>query len=575
MSIDDRAGDAADRLRARLDDVAIPDLATVAGAVVRRRRTSRLLAVGVVVVLGALGSLVAIDIARDDNSLEVSNGVHPPGSVTMGAWSAIPTGAAGLDDATVVTTVSEGRYALVAGQRGTDEDVVAAIWRSEDGLRWERAGPDDVDGVVTAIAANGDEALAVGRVERRDTRTSEMFIWRSEDGGRTWHETARGDIFGQDAYEMGRPSVTSLVRADNAWVASGGGSNGYGALWRSENGSTWTQVLDSRETGSISIARNTDERVLAYAHRTATGQTIGWFSSDSGTWGSPVVLETSGGLVPRDVSDDGTLAPGVPFDNVGGLATTLLHSVDDGRTWEPVPRFAESFPTAWVEGAVRVDGVWVVSGADRARRDVGEFDHEQAWASIDGRNWELLPAELRSVGWPLFFIEPIDGRFVILAGKADHYYVLEPRELMPVDPGDGNKQLEPRTVVDQGTTTGVPWYLEAYDSTSGTCIEFRYRSSSGGGCGFLEDQIIGESRVALGQGDSPAAMFGPTRLDVVAVTAILHDGESITTSTVGRDLGFGVGFFVFVGDDSNRITTLIATDESGNELGRIDVATTP
>ena len=98
---------------------------------------------------------------------------------------------------------------LVGAQRASNAEWQPTIWHSPDGLHWIQSTHPPADGVVFAVATDGDTALAVGGIGLGVS----TFVWRSSDAGLTWTTAASGtSVFGTPAPEMGRPNVSGLVR---------------------------------------------------------------------------------------------------------------------------------------------------------------------------------------------------------------------------------------------------------------------------------------------------------------------------------------------------------------------------
>lgn len=571
MTLDERASVAAAAVRSAAERVKVPNSSGVVDRVARRHRIVQALAAIVVVGVVGVAALVVLDGTDRDVSVEVTNSGFPAGSATAGAWAVVPKAHAGLGaGASPAVLVSDGDAVLLAGSRPDDGITRAAIWRSTDGARWDEADHPSAEGSITAMAEAGGTAIAIGGAELGDAAGSELFVWRSTDGGRHWTEIARGAMFGLNAPDMGRPFVSDLVAYDGGWVASGGGSNGYGAVWASPDGTEWSQSLDWTESGSVKVITRPGGGLAAFSILTTTREEVGWITDDPTRWGDATPLQLPDGIRLTAVSDRGDMAAGTPAEAEGYTGTSILRSDDGGRTWVVDDAFLGAFPTAGIDRVSRVAGVWAAVGQSRATPDSFEFDHEEAWVSLDGRQWETLPSTIRRVGYPLELLAAVDDRIVMFSTKsqATEYYVVTTADLQPVDPGDQNDQLDAKITVAEGQLNDVPWELEAYNSDQGLCLDLRYLNSAGGGCGHgVPPRALG-----LNTTSSPSltATFGPARSDVARVEAVLASGDTTSFTPVGKDGGFGVNFYIFILENGATIDTVIAYDTNGTEIDRMD-----
>lgn len=124
----------------------------------------------------------------------------------------------------------------------------------------------------------------------------------------------------------------------------------------------------------------------------------------------------------------------------------------------------------------------------------------------------------------------------------------------------------PVSVVLDGVYDGDRWQLEAYDSSDGLCVDLRYQGDGVGGCGLDEAQrAVG---VVRGRRGGVEAVFGTARLDVATIDAVRVSGETLSFAPAVHVTGFGVGFYAFMVDATDPITTVISRDVSGTELDR-------
>ena len=272
-------------------------------------------------------------------------------------------------------------------------------------------------GAVNAIAGGRGTAIAIG-TDRSGLIT---YVWKSTDRGRHWTVAARGTrLFGDPAPEMGRPFVHALRYDHGTWIASGGGSSGYAAVWASATGSRWRQAMDSVDAdtaGSIDLVTLAGGGLFGY------WVDVGWSSPNGTVWTGPRPLTVPDRLGLQTVADDAGVAFGDPVD-VHGRPTPLLLSSDHGRTWTEAPQFLARFPSATVLTVQQTEGIWIAAGAS------GRPNHPDVWLSTDLTNWRALPSELRAPpGGVLDLVGSIGTKIVLLgtAPELDRYYTLRLR----------------------------------------------------------------------------------------------------------------------------------------------------
>ena len=362
MNLDQHARARAADVRSELSGIDVPDPAEVLGRASRRRRTAGAAAALVVVVV----LLASVAIARTDgtssNRVEVRGGGDdrlPAGAARVGDWTMIPKRSSGIDAGeTLTSTASDGSTVLVGGRAAGDR--VAGIWRSPDGLHWAEADhPRAVSG-ISAIALHDGTALAIGAPGER-----EPFVWRSDDEGRHWREVAHGPIFGRPV-PNNRPGafVSGLLWHDGWWVAYGGAADGYEGIWISRDGVAWQAALDSLTSGGIDgIVSLKDGSLMAYGVD-GVGRfsfaSVGWFTSDPTSWGSPQPIVTPDPYSLTSVARGAALAVGESLER--HAATVILRSADNGRSWTQDPTFR--FPHAWAFTATRSGDLDTITGTD-------------------------------------------------------------------------------------------------------------------------------------------------------------------------------------------------------------------
>ena len=226
-----------------------------------------------------------------------------------------------------------------------DPDEVAELWTSPDGRSWSEVDPEAAGlgpGHVSDVTWTGDAWVAVGK--QPGGETWDGAVWRSADGV-AWDRIAVDDpsITGPEEEELGRVFAlehglvalggagTHADRQDCEGLLRGEGQRGPDivgvadaslalscgwlgeARWTSEDGSTWERAPDAPP--DVGGRRLIEQRVIATGgpglvvvgaeepRRVVLGDHIGtWVSADGLTWG-PVGLSPQfpDGLILADI----------------------------------------------------------------------------------------------------------------------------------------------------------------------------------------------------------------------------------------------------------------------------------
>ncbi len=452
MTLDQRARMHAATLRAELNQIALPE----PRGVVRRARRRRQIATASVVVLVATALTSFVVVAEREgstNHVEVG-GPHaagyPAGTAVNDSWAMVLKQSAGIGaDASPTAITSDGERVLLAGAKSAGSGTRAAIWRSNDGLRWTEAEPPTQRSGLSAIASHEGTVLAIGTPESPPDDSS-AFVWRSNDGGSHWKEIADGPVFG-DPVRNSRPVafVSGLVWHDGWWIAFGGAADGYEGIWISRDGAAWKLVLDSRTAGSIAgIVETPQGALMAYG-----AFAVGWFTNDPTKWGKAVPIVTPSRSYLSSVAPGAAVAVGANIDQPG--VTSVLRSLDGGRSWVEDAEFRSAFPDAWAIGATAIGGRDVIVGTTTP---VDEPGPSKAWLFSEAGGWTTLPAAFDSPTIPssaipqvppgrsLSLVSSVDGRVVMFGTdrRLDRYYTYATGQAVAPRP-------RPET-----TTTSVP-----------------------------------------------------------------------------------------------------------------------
>ena len=219
-----------------------------------------------------------------------------------------------------------------------------------------------------SLSSNGKTSISINNLNE---------LWYSINNGDTWK---KGEI-----------NITGdfkIYISDDGMNAILGSKSDKGIWYSTDRGQTWTQS-STNTTGSFnSIAMSSDGQKLIAGSNSNTGI---WYSSNSGqTWtrsswtirdydyekDEPIetVLNTDGNFSSVALSSDGTRAI------AGSISEkSVWYSTDEGQTWEPSRRYAESYnantDSNFNTVAISSDGTTAV---------VGSGSNEGLWYSTNG-----------------------------------------------------------------------------------------------------------------------------------------------------------------------------------------------
>ena len=174
------------------------------------------------------------------------------------AWRAVTAegvGGRGNQSMDGVTTANGVLVAVGADESGNDTN--AAVWTSEDGLRWKRMGLQGLSKrgtqAMAGVALGEGRLVAVGWDTSTETQPSvpgegaapsDTAVWTSDDA-ETWTKVGGA--------ELGRPRRQSMEAVCHSgtrglWVAVGADDalDDDAAVWTSTDGSTWRRHEDER-----------------------------------------------------------------------------------------------------------------------------------------------------------------------------------------------------------------------------------------------------------------------------------------------------------------------------------------
>jgi len=315
----------------------------------------------------------------------------------------------------------QGMYSVVAGSGlvavGWDESggsIDAAVWRSTDGLIWNRIpndeaifGGSDTQAMRSVVTA-GPGLVAVGGDWSRGDQ--DAAVWWSVDG-LTWNRVPHDEtVFGgpyiqrMRAVTAGGPGLVAVGRA-------GSDQDGDAAVWWSVDGLTWNRVPHDETVfggpGSqkmVSVAA-AGPGLVAVGWDTLDGDADAaiWWSPDGLTWNRvPHDEIVFGGLDGQWMNSVLAAGPGllaVGQDRSGGDGDAAVWWSLDGLTWSRIPHDETVFGGPGYQSmlSIAVAGPGLVAaGWDTSR----ESWDAAIWWSLDGLTWNRIPHDETVFGGP-------------------------------------------------------------------------------------------------------------------------------------------------------------------------------
>lgn len=144
------------------------------------------------------------------------------------SWSRAPTDSA--PDVVGDTAATDAGFVVIGSRT---DPYPSEVWRSADGLDWQRVNTEGFDkAIVTGLAWNGDVLVAVGVVVTDDSSSTYVpMAWSSTDGT-TW-----------DAHTLAtRGVVSALAMTGGGFIAAGPLADGTLGVWRSTDGVSWSSA---------------------------------------------------------------------------------------------------------------------------------------------------------------------------------------------------------------------------------------------------------------------------------------------------------------------------------------------
>ena len=247
--------------------------------------------------------------------------------------------------ADLLAPAEEGQPWTIVGSvlEPSDARSVAAVWTADDGRSWELEEIEPEDGDVSesmaAVARQGDELLAVGRVAGED-----------ESDAALWRHTGDGWVLSTPAAMAGKHEQWAFdVAVGTKGVLVAGGENAWGEvrprLWFSADGETWETVdggpggpLDRTGEESVQAIAPYKDGFVAVGWRDVDGDQDGmaWLSPDGVTW-EEAEAPTLGGEGRQSLQSvtefNGIVVAGGFVTDERGQGRPVIWRSADGKAW--------------------------------------------------------------------------------------------------------------------------------------------------------------------------------------------------------------------------------------------------
>jgi hypothetical protein len=304
-----------------------------------------------------------------------------------------------------------------------------------------------VDGILYAVGSSSHG-------EEGEFDSFRGTVWRSPDGI-AWERTATVSDPGSLMY--------SIAGSDALLVAVGEimADQTYGAIWTSQDGETWTRVPHDDDTfgsafgkihevavggpGFVAVGELCEDSEACFAQPTV------WVSENGSSWARLPFIDATPGVINDITSYDGTLvAVGRTFSESGGLAAIWIS--DDGYTWERIvdDDVLGGVGGEWINGVTSSEGGFVAVGtrevparalSDRELELIGGLKLTEAvvWSSPAGRVWTI--SESYTADWPVWatFVDvtTVGSQYVIVGREFVYIYANNEDELREMGLMDG------------------------------------------------------------------------------------------------------------------------------------------
>jgi hypothetical protein len=369
------------------------------------------------------GNLVAVGWVGDEPESDAAIWRYRAAGDDKGWTLSTPKAMAGDHEQWAFDVASNETGILVAGGENAWGEVRPRLWFSADGEAWQSVdagagGPFDATGdeSIRDIAAVGNGFVAVGSTTGD---AQDGAAWFSADGT-TWSRVEAPSLGGP-----GRQALESVVWTGDVVVAGGYATDGNGqgqpVIWRSADGTRWTNV-------SRPLALDSDGRTAA-ADYSVTGLSFdgsGITASGGNSWRPHTWWSTDGGqsweLLPNPVHA-GLFGDGVALvDSAAsgkvrvaiGSEPSVLY-IDSANRWQDAS--GDAFPSGGTQPfatSLAVGPKATVAAGYRHSAPKGatrETFGGQIWLDRGASGWEAIDSKMLAAG-QLTDVVPFKGGFV-------------------------------------------------------------------------------------------------------------------------------------------------------------------
>jgi hypothetical protein len=297
-----------------------------------------------------------------------------------------------------VAAVTAGPFGFVAvgvdeGQRGFNEDDVAAVWLSPDGRSWSRVGSDSVftDSEMRDVVwfSANELFVAVGH------HVSEGAVWLSSVGS-SWTRVALlpTDPAGGIEIESVIPARSGLVAVGREWLGEGAS---IPAVWTSTDARSWKRMdvdlssLDPDHENAMVDVVDHGSGLLAVGlagSSPSTYEPAMWQSAEGEAWQRVKIEdEDARDSVLNAIAANESSVVLVGESDGDHVDARAWVSGDGGRTWIRVEVETGQVGIPDLLDVVHTPEGWVAVGVDGTTRH--EFGESIAavWQSPDGVSW--------------------------------------------------------------------------------------------------------------------------------------------------------------------------------------------
>jgi hypothetical protein len=248
------------------------------------------------------------------------------------------------------------------------------VWRSTDGIGWQRVAtvPDEGSFMVAVAGGNG-MLVAVGEIM---WSPEDAAIWTSTDGVEWVRVVDDGEIFGS-----GLGHIAEVVAGGPGFVAVG---------YVCEN-----------------VPANGDPCV---------GQPVAWVSETGQDWERVVLADVDGNVADIAVHNGILVAVGSVFSESGDAAAVWTSS--DGYAWEWIvdDDVFDAPGNQWTTAVASTgDGLVAVGGSRASDQETSAV----IWFSVDGSSWSISESYvIEGPAWPVFDgVATVGTQFVVIGTR--------------------------------------------------------------------------------------------------------------------------------------------------------------